>query len=99
MLVEYVKVKTTEAMGLDSKELLCKSGNNQFREPQTPGERIANDIHNALLQQDRVSWGDDVELAFIEDIAHELCDQTDDAKLWQELFDRSGAIHDKPQSE
>ncbi len=96
LLLEYIKLKVYEAKKLDVTELLRKSGNGQFRESQAPGEKIASDIHSALVQQEFVNWDDDPKLASVENIAQELCDQTDKLELWEELFEQIKATS-KPQ--
>lgn len=88
LLIKYVTLVVNEAKGLKQNELLSKSGMNEFRDPATPGEKIASEIQHALISQQKVNWEDDPELAHIEAIAGELTDKTDSQKLWQELFER-----------
>jgi hypothetical protein len=88
ILVEYVKVMGQDAKSLEHNDLLSLGGAAQFRDPTTPGEKIATSIQHALISQEKVNWEDDPKLAHIEAIATELTDRTDDQKLWQELFDR-----------
>jgi hypothetical protein len=88
LLIKYVTLVVNEAKDLKQNELLSKSGMNEFRNPATSDEKIASEIHHALISQQKVNWEDDPELAHIEAVAGELMGKTDDPTLWQELFDR-----------
>lgn len=88
LLVEYIRLIGQDAKNLEQHELLSTSGAAQFREPVTPGEKIASSLQHALISQEAVNWEDDPKLAHIESIAGELTDKTDDQALWQELFER-----------
>lgn len=88
LLLDYVRLLGQDAKSLEQRELLSTSGEAQFRDPATPGEKIASSIGHALISQQKVNWEDDPDLAHIEAVAAELSDKTDDQKLWQELFDR-----------
>jgi len=88
LLLDYIRTVGQDAKNLEAHELLSTSGTGQFRDPITPGEKIASSIQHALISQQKVSWEDDPELAHIESIAGELTDRTNDQALWQELFDR-----------
>jgi hypothetical protein len=81
LLIKYVILAVNEAKGLKQNELLSTSGMNEFREPATPGEKIASEIHHVLISQQKVNWEDDPELAHIEAIAGELMGKTDDPTL------------------
>lgn len=88
LLVEYIRLIGQGAKNLEQYELLSTSGAAQFRDPTTPGEKLASSLQHALISQESINWEDDPELAHIEAIAGELTDRTDDQTLWQELFER-----------
>ena len=85
-LVEYIQLLCAKAQKLNRAELLRKSGDGQFRTAVSPGEKLAASIQDALLRQDYVNSKDNPDLAYIESLTTELTDQTDNIKLWSELF-------------
>lgn len=55
LLIKYVTLAVDEAKSLKQNELLSTSGANEFRDPATPGEKIASEIHHALISQQKVT--------------------------------------------
>jgi len=86
LLIRYIQSRCARARGIPLDELVKKSGNDQYRDPVTIGEKIAGDIHHVLVQQEYVNWSEDPELADIMGLAYGLTDRTEDEKSWEELF-------------
>lgn len=53
---------------------------------------IIGKVHHVLIQQERVNWTDDEELARVENIAQELMESPKNKILWQEFFDCVDAL-------
>lgn len=84
----YLKNICKEAKALDKKTLLERSGDNEYRKPEAKGEKIAGQINHILLQQEYVNWGNDDELAEIQDLSFILTANPEKQDVWQELFER-----------
>ncbi len=89
-ILEYLNEVASEASELPPRELLAKSGDSQFREPQAAGEKIVSEVLHVLLMQDATE--DDPALLEIRDIAQQLVSQTQDIAMWAELIERIHAL-------
>jgi hypothetical protein len=95
-LVTYIKALGAEAKQLAPNEREARGDytNKANKFPQTKGEDIASDIQSGISQQDWVRHDTDDDLEEVAEIAGSLEINTDDHKLWQELFEKIDNLSD-----
>jgi len=94
LLVAYIKALAREARDLPPNEREARGDytNRANKFPQTKGEDIASDIQSSLAQQEWISYDAADDLEEIGEIAGSLEMNTDDHRLWLELFEKADKL-------